>query len=820
MWDEDGWESLAYGDAFSGGATAAPPPRPRDDTSGKWQYFRLVCSPNPGRAGRWEWTPEEVAARASVELGRDVPLHPVGSTLTKLQNKEGLLLQRSDGHWPAAPGERTHRRRLYLPTQLGRAVAAQMGLPREDRPGPPSAHGRLPAELVLRVLASLPLAARARAACVCRAWRGLCATPALWAEVHCGGDESNGGGSGRTTRAHALAAVARAGGALRSLHAGRDVLSAADLADLLCGGACPALEHLVTATATGDRCEGAIDFDVPTGRAILAACPALRMLNCRLGVVDAEDAAEEGGGGGVQLEELCAFLRHPAVRCETLLLAHYEAAAESEAAREALDAALRAQADTLTRLVVGFVQPWLVASLVGALPALRALQSLYLTRGVPAAVAAALGGVLSLARLHADVDAFEEGALAALGESLEAPGSGVYKLMIIPYAGDAPPPHSPPPDAAVALLAAAVARRMARAHGSDGSDGDGAHIHSFYFETLLDNGHGVRLPLLTGGGAATAHFAAALQAGLPDIRIGPLDAGAAAALVNAAARSTHIFSSLVLALSLLDGEAADAAAYAARALLLLPPEKAYERTGEKVARVRDLSLVLDDAPLSAAASRDLAATLHEGVSEVTARALHMQICATITEAAAAGPVSAAFARAFAQGAPRGWISRLNLKIQGPWSDAGAQAWTDALDVVRTDMLACMWETKAHKSGLGLLWDLPATGCCPLCGTRAGARLVAAAARLCAATFDWAQPYAVAVRCVACATCMIRHPASDSDHHRVGNGDEDEDGAEDEEEEEEEDSDEDADASDGEEEEEEEEEAVEEEGMQEDSGAAE
>jgi hypothetical protein len=429
MYDEDRWEVECYG------ASVAPPARPRNDASGKWQYFRMVCTPNAAREGRWEWTPEEVTARASAELGLPVKLQTVGTSLTKLQNKEGLLLQRCGGDW-TAPSGRTHRVRLYLPTPLGRAVAKQMGLPREDRPGPPSEHGRLPADLVLRVLAALPLAARARAACVCRAWRALAATPSLWAEVDC--SESG------TTREHALAAVARAGGALRSLHAGVDVLSAADLVRLLCGGACPALERLTTATATS---EGALDFGVRTARAILAACPALRTLNCQLGADQEEDeTGVQDAQDGAWLLELCAFLAHPAVRCETLLFdGQYEYGEEREAVRAAVDGALRAQAPWLTRLVVYADTPWLGVQLGATLPALRVLRSVYFTRGLPPAVAGALGAVPSLVSVHADVADFEAGTLENLATSLAQPACGVKRIMFTPHPRDTPPPFVPPP---------------------------------------------------------------------------------------------------------------------------------------------------------------------------------------------------------------------------------------------------------------------------------------------------------------------------------------------------------------------------------------
>ena len=268
-----------------------------------------------------------------------------------------------------------------------------------------------------------------------------------------------------------------------------------------------------------------------------------------------------------------------------------------------------------------------------------------------------------------------------------------------------------------------------------------------------------------------------LRHGLPDLRIGPVDASAAEQLVTAAARASPAPASLSLSLALLNGEAADAAAYAARALLLVPDDDSAGPFSRK-----HTALVLDDAPLSAAASRDLAATLHEGVSRFKARAMRTQLTATVTEAAAAGPVSAAFALAYALGGPSAYITHLDLKIQGPWSEAGAAAWAHALEVVREDGPPSAY----CDSSLRLEWlHAAADGDCPLCSSCAGVSLLAAAARLAAECTACGQPMAVQLLCASCPACQLRHPPV------RGSGGDDEGTDEDEEEEEEDEEDEEA-----------------------------
>jgi hypothetical protein len=282
-----------------------------------------------------------------------------------------------------------------------------------------------------------------------------------------------------------------------------------------------------------------------------------------------------------------------------------------------------------------------------------------------------------------------------------------------------------------------------------------------YFETHLDNGLGARLPLLTGGSAATMHFATALRLGLPDMRIGPVDAGAVRLLLRAlCAPPSHASSappsrSLCLSLPLLDQEAADAAAYAMRALLLPAPA---EDSAQEPCTYSFLSLVLDDEAMSAAASRDLAATLHDSLHpfSFSRRVAHASLCATVTEAADAvdvGPVSSAFARAFAQGARCDGIRSLELRIRGAWSDAAADAWAAALDTVRV-------HGQEHNcEQLRLEWLNPgvANGC-PLCSTHAGGALLEAASLLVTDSAAWDEPFeTVELLCAGCPTCALRHP---------------------------------------------------------------
>lgn len=90
----------------------------------------------------------------------------------------------------------------------------------------PTALSSLPPALAREVLLRLPLLARARCACVCRAWRRLVMRDrALWAAL----DFSNRGGCGEFTSQQLLGAALRAGDSLRNLdvsgRAGVEVLA-------------------------------------------------------------------------------------------------------------------------------------------------------------------------------------------------------------------------------------------------------------------------------------------------------------------------------------------------------------------------------------------------------------------------------------------------------------------------------------------------------------------------------------------------------------------------------------------------------------------
>jgi hypothetical protein len=165
--------------------------------------------------------------------------------------------------------------------------------------------------------------------------------------------------------------------------------------------------------------------------------------------------------------------------------------------------------------------------------------------------------------------------------------------------------------------------------------------------------------------------------------------------------------------------------------------------------------------------------LSDGMILAMKRASHLHLCATVTEATAAGPVTAAFARAFARGAPFGGISHLELKILGPWSSRGALAWAQALEELRDNFSGRGSSLSGRVTGLRLLWDSAES--CPLCSTLDGVCLIRAATDLCAECANWPQPFTVAVRCASCASCKLRLPLpSRSDHHKMDRSDDDSD----------------------------------------------
>ena len=97
------------------------------------------------------------------------------------------------------------------------------------------------AEALSLILPLLPLDARARAACVCRAWRTATSNPLLWEELrfaHC---------AAHVRDATLARLCARAGTALRTLDLDADActhITAAGVLAALRGGGCTGVRHL------------------------------------------------------------------------------------------------------------------------------------------------------------------------------------------------------------------------------------------------------------------------------------------------------------------------------------------------------------------------------------------------------------------------------------------------------------------------------------------------------------------------------------------------------------------------------------------------
>ena len=129
--------------------------------------------------------------------------------------------------------------------------------------------------LLLRVC---PLESRARAACVCRAWRAAAAHPDLWQELRVER------GLRTVTPATLASLCARAGAGLRTLSLHAYTCSAITTADLLAalrGGGCTGTGHL-SATAW---------FTAEQAQQLAAACPMLRHSACKIECSLAEAAA-------------------------------------------------------------------------------------------------------------------------------------------------------------------------------------------------------------------------------------------------------------------------------------------------------------------------------------------------------------------------------------------------------------------------------------------------------------------------------------------------------------------------------------------------
>lgn len=132
----------------------------------------------------------------------------------------------------------------------------------------PTALTSLPQPLAQRIWLALPVNFRARAACVCRAWRDALSNPALWAVLDFSGVPWQ-----RQTRTLLRGAAARAGGRLRELHA-----HSFDLAVLLeVVGANGASLRRLCYTGPPRFWPGGLD-EVATLRALAQAAPLLHSL--------------------------------------------------------------------------------------------------------------------------------------------------------------------------------------------------------------------------------------------------------------------------------------------------------------------------------------------------------------------------------------------------------------------------------------------------------------------------------------------------------------------------------------------------------------
>ena len=127
------------------------------------------------------------------------------------------------------------------------------------------------AEVLSLLLPVVPLDARARAACVCRAWRAATSHPALWEELdfeHC---------AVHVTNATLASLCARAGDALRTLRLELDActhITSAGMLAALHNGGCTGLRRLNGSAAGGPWLTAGM------AQQLVAACPLLNHTAC------------------------------------------------------------------------------------------------------------------------------------------------------------------------------------------------------------------------------------------------------------------------------------------------------------------------------------------------------------------------------------------------------------------------------------------------------------------------------------------------------------------------------------------------------------
>ena len=136
------------------------------------------------------------------------------------------------------------------------------------------------AEVLALVLPLLPLDSRARAACVCRAWRAATSHPALWEELsfeRC---------TARVGDAALDSLCARAGAALRTLRLDSDEcaqVTAAGMLAALRGGGCVGVRRLSAPFMSTDDVDGYNETKMLATeevKELAAVCPALQHAAC------------------------------------------------------------------------------------------------------------------------------------------------------------------------------------------------------------------------------------------------------------------------------------------------------------------------------------------------------------------------------------------------------------------------------------------------------------------------------------------------------------------------------------------------------------
>ena len=152
-------------------------------------------------------------------------------------------------------------------------------------------------EALSLLLPLLPLDVRARAACVCRAWRTATSNPLLWEELsfkRC---------AARVCDATLARLCARAGAALRTLDLEADACKLVCTAGLLAAlrdGGCTGLLRLSTLLTNNGRCLSQV-LDAADVQELVAACPMLQYTACTVWCSLSDAAAVDAAAAATAL---------------------------------------------------------------------------------------------------------------------------------------------------------------------------------------------------------------------------------------------------------------------------------------------------------------------------------------------------------------------------------------------------------------------------------------------------------------------------------------------------------------------------------------